>query len=60
MGIAMVIHIYNLISKTVGQIHFTLDGDVPWVGLYQVFSKGYGPVIFLFLIILIFWVGSKS
>ena len=56
----MVIHIYNLISKTVGQIHFTLDGDVPWVGLYQVFSKGYGSVIFLFLIILIFWVGSKS
>ena len=51
MGIAMVIHIFNLISKTTIQIHFKLDGDVPWVGLYQVCSNGHDPVIFGFLMI---------
>ena len=48
MGSAMVIHIFNLISKTTIQIHFKLGVDMPWMGLYQVCSNGHGPVIFGF------------
>ena len=45
-GIAMLIDIFDVFSKTVSQIHFKLGGYVPWVGPYQVCSNGYGPVIF--------------
>ena len=45
----MAIHIFYLISKTVGQIHFKLGGDVPFVGLYRVCSIGHSSVIFGFL-----------
>ena len=40
-------YIFDFFSKTVSQIHFKLDGNVPWMGLYQVCSNGHGPVIFL-------------
>ena len=38
-------------SKTFGQIHFKLGEDVSWVGFYQVYSKGHGPVICGFVMI---------
>ena len=50
MGIAMVIHIFNLISKTISQIHFKLGGEVPWMGAYYVCSYVYALVILAQLI----------
>ena len=51
MGITMVIHIFDLVSKTTIQIYFKLDGDVPWVGLHQVCSNSRVTIIFLFFMI---------
>ena len=51
MGIALVIYIFNFFCKTVCQIHFKLDGDVPWIDLYQVCPNGHGPLIFRFFTI---------
>ena len=42
----MVIHILDLISKTVGQIDFKRDGDEPWIDAYYVCLCGHAPVIF--------------
>ena len=50
MGITMVIHIFNLISKTGGQIYFKLGGEVPWMGAYYVCSYGHALVILAQLI----------
>ena len=55
MGIAMIIHIFNPLSKTTIQIHFKLDEDVPWVDLKQVCSNAHGPVIFFFTKIISFF-----
>ena len=49
MVIAMLIHNFDFFSKTISQIHFKLSGDMPWVGLYQVYLNGHGPVIFGFV-----------
>ena len=50
MGIAMIIDNFDLFSITIHQIHCKLGGDMPWVGLYQICSNGYGPLIFEFFI----------
>ena len=56
------IHIFDFFSERVGQIHFKLGGDVPWVGVYQVCSNGYGPLIFGFLMnfFVLFWANLKK
>ena len=48
MGNLMLIHNFDFFSKTDGQIHSKLGGNVPWVGFYQVCTNGHGPVIFGF------------
>ena len=53
IGFAMLIEIFDFFSETISQIHFKLGGDMPWVGLYQVFSNGHGPVIFGFFMIFV-------
>ena len=45
IGFAMFSDIFDF-SETISLIHFKLGGGVSWVGLYQMYSDGLGPVIF--------------
>ena len=53
IGFAILIEIFVFFSETVSQIHFKRDGDMPWVGLYQVCSNCHDPVIFEFFMIFV-------
>ena len=54
MAIAMVIYIFDFVSKIACQIYLKLDRDVSLLGLYQNNANGYGLRLFIFLWMLLF------